>query len=134
MNCFIIGIGTSAPNGIEIVKNVYLEILKYEQIYMIAISPMYLNSAFGKETLFEFINSSIKLKTSMHPDSLWFVLKTIENKFGRVRIKKNGPRLIDLDILWSNIGSIKTAYITIPHLEFKKRPVALKTANDIGLI
>lgn len=132
-NHFIIGVGTSYPKGKNIIVNVYSEISKYSQIQIIATSSMYSNPAFGGETLFEFTNSAIRLKTSIHPDALWFVLREIEYKFGRIRIKKNGARLIDLDILWSSIGIINTPYLTIPHPKFKQRPFALKAASDIGL-
>lgn len=133
MSSFIIGVGTSYPRGEYFIQRAYQELELCPQVRMMAQSKLYPNPAFGGQTLFGFINTAFKLETNLHPDALWFLILSIENKLGRVRLSKNGPRTIDLDILWSSLGSIQTPYLTVPHPELRKRPFAFKPASDIGL-
>ena len=47
----------------------------------------------------DYLNQVVKIKTSLSPWQLLSRLQNIEQKLGRVRMVKNGPRTIDLDIL-----------------------------------
>ena len=129
---YYIGVGSSHPNSAYYIDRAYQELERCLHIKKITQSPRYANPAFGGQTLFGFLNSAFKIKTNLHPDALWFLLHSIEIKLGRVRLIKNSPRTLDLDILWSSTGSIQTPYVKIPHPEFKNRPFALKPAAAIG--
>ena len=108
MTIYYIGVGSSHPNGAHYIDKAY-ELLEYsESIQTLAKSPNYPNPAFGGQTLFGFINAAFKIKTQLHPNALWFLLLSVEIKLGRVRQIKNGPRTLDLDILWSSAGPIQT--------------------------
>lgn len=132
MSLYFIGVGSSHPNGACYIDRAYEAFKRCASIQVLAQSPRYANPAFGGQTLFGFLNSAFKIKTELHPDALWFLLHSLEIQLGRARLVKNGPRTIDLDILWSSSGTIKTTYLKIPHPEFKKRPFALKPAAAIG--
>lgn len=129
---YYIGVGSSHPQGAHYMDKAYRALERSAHIKTLARSPNYPNPAFGGQTLFSFINAAFKIQTQLHPDGLWSLLLSIENKLGRVRFVKNGPRTLDLDILCSSAGTIKTPYVQIPHPEFRKRPFALKPAGDIG--
>lgn len=129
---YLIGVGTSHPQGRCIIQTAYDKLAAHSQICMLAQSRLYPNPAFGGVTCLPFVNAAFKIETALHPDALWFVLRSIETQLGRVRLFKNGPRTLDLDVLDSTLGPIHTKYLTLPHPEFKKRPFALKPASDIG--
>src|SRR5262249_19825380 len=46
-----------------------------------------------------FLNAAAELATSLAPDALLHVLLAVEQKFGRERREKDGPRTLDLDLL-----------------------------------
>src|SRR5712671_6040388 len=46
-----------------------------------------------------FLNAAAELATTLGPDELLAALLAIEQKFGRVRREKDGPRTLDLDLL-----------------------------------
>lgn len=132
MSEYYIGVGSSHPNGTYYIDKAYKFLEGSEHVQTLAKSSNYPNPAFGGQTLFGFVNAAFKIQTKLHPDALWFLLLSLEIKLGRVRQIKNGPRTIDLDILWSSAGRIQTPHVCIPHPEFQKRPFALKPAGDIG--
>jgi|GEM_PF-73492 len=80
-----------------------------------------------------FINTALEIRTTLSPHSLLSALQKIEGDMGRVRTVKNGPRVIDVDILFYN-GDILTDgdFLRIPHPELHKRRFVLVPMNDIA--
>lgn len=122
---YLIGLGSSMPNGAEYIQRALL-MTKHLKIH--AAAPIITSPPAGGATQFPFVNSAIAISTSLSPDALWFYLHSIEHRLGRIRLFKNGPRTLDLDILWCDVGNFKSAYLTIPHSEFFKRKFVLKPA------
>ena len=60
---------------------------------------------FGVVDQDDFLNACLEIKTLLTPQELLKELLGIEEKMGRVRIKKWGPRIIDIDILLYDKGN-----------------------------
>jgi 2-amino-4-hydroxy-6-hydroxymethyldihydropteridine diphosphokinase len=72
-----------------------------------------------------FANSAVLLKSSRDPGKLLSLLKKLEREFGRRRVRRWGPRVLDLDIiLWSE-GMWATPGLAIPHPAFRERRFVL---------
>ena len=56
----------------------------------------------------------------------------IEEKMGRQRLEKNGPRVIDIDILLYNDLVLKDHMLTIPHPALQYRRFALIPLAEIA--
>lgn len=56
----------------------------------------------------------------------------IENRLGRERILKWGPRTIDLDILFYDEQVIREVDLVIPHPELEKRRFVLDPLSEIA--
>lgn len=50
----------------------------------------------------------------------------IEAGFGRVRTIKDGPRIIDIDIIFVENMVIQSPHLTIPHPQYKNRRFVLE--------
>lgn len=80
-----------------------------------------------------FINAVVEIRTALAPYELLAVLQEVEKGMGRVRTVKNGPRMIDLDILLYNQDIIADEdRLIIPHPELHKRKFVLVPMNDIA--
>ena len=80
-----------------------------------------------------FINTVLEIRTGLSSCSLLAVLQKIETKMGRVRTVKNGPRIIDMDILLFNRDILmESDFLRIPHPELHKRRFVLIPMNDIA--
>lgn len=85
----------------------------------------------------DFLNSALKIKTSLSAPALLERLQDIEHRLGRKRTKeRNAPRGIDLDILLYGRQKINRPRLIIPHPRLKERPFVLKPLKEIdpGLI
>ena len=66
----------------------------------------------------KFVNCVIKINTKLSPKNLLNVILNIEKKIGRIRKKKNEPRVCDIDIIdykGKLIRSTNYLNLTIPH-------------------
>ena len=85
----------------------------------------------------DFLNSAIKVKTSLSAQTLLRQLQAIEHRLGRKRPKQRfAPRGIDLDILLYGRQKINQPCLKIPHPCLKERTFVLKPLKEIdpGLI
>lgn len=97
-----------------------------------AVSSYYETDPVGVEEQPLFINSAVWVTTELSPYELLRKLHETERKLGRVRDKKRGPRLIDLDIIFYGNEIIDTPDLKIPHPEAHKRGFVLEPLNEIA--
>ncbi|MBX3722526.1 MAG: 3-methyl-2-oxobutanoate hydroxymethyltransferase [Turneriella sp.] len=62
-----------------------------------------------------FLNQGIYLVTEKQPDELLAITRAVEQQIGRKKRIKNGPREIDIDIIWSSVGRIVSPTLRVPH-------------------
>ncbi len=79
-----------------------------------------------------FLNMVIAVQTNLTAFELLEKLQETEQKMGRIRKIKNGPRTIDLDILFFNDETIKTPDLEIPHPRLHKRVFVLNPMNEVA--
>jgi 2-amino-4-hydroxy-6-hydroxymethyldihydropteridine diphosphokinase len=81
-----------------------------------------------------FVNSVIEIETELAPDPLLKRLKAIEEAMGRKRVKgkKWGSRIIDLDILLWDKEVVSKRSLKIPHPEMHKRRFVLLPLAELA--
>jgi 2-amino-4-hydroxy-6-hydroxymethyldihydropteridine diphosphokinase len=57
---------------------------------------------------------------------------SIEKMMGRIRTKKNAPRIIDIDILFFNKEVINTKNLVLPHPQLQNRNFTLIPLNQLS--
>lgn len=79
-----------------------------------------------------FLNLVVKGATTLSPRALLAGLWSIEQSMGRQRTIKQGPRIIDLDILFYSDKIINEEGLIIPHPEIQSRGFVLVPLNEIA--
>jgi len=98
---------------------------------IIARSSIYETAPWGNTDQASFLNQALELYTKYDANSLMTRLLSIEEELGRVRQERNGPRVIDLDILFFNNEIHTAAKLTIPHKELQNRRFVLEPLSEI---
>ena len=84
----------------------------------------------------DFINTVLILKTELAPIPLLRTLKKMETDLGRVKTFPNGPRVIDLDILFYDdlvlFEDTDDVTLCIPHPRIAEREFVLKPLSYIA--
>jgi len=81
-----------------------------------------------------FVNAVVELETECSADELLKRLKQIETAMGRKRVrgKRWGSRIIDLDILFFNNEIINKRTLKIPHPELHNRRFVLAPLSELA--
>ncbi len=80
----------------------------------------------------DFLNLVCKFKTQKSVFQLLTILKKFENLIGRKQNFKNGPRIIDIDILYYNKLNINTPILSVPHPKINTRDFVLYPLCEIS--
>jgi len=106
------------------------------QMEVRAKSGVYETPPWGFEDQPKFLNQVIKVNTYLDPEPLLKHLKRLEVALGRQESFPNGPRLIDMDILFYDDLTLETPMLVIPHPRLHERAFVLVPLMDIapGLI
>ena len=102
------------------------------QMEVSAKSSVYETPPWGYEDQPKFLNQVIKAKTYLDPEPLLKHLKRLEIALGRKESFPNGPRLIDMDILFYDDLVLNTAALVIPHPRLHERGFVLLPLTDIN--
>lgn len=129
-NCYL-GIGSNLGNKKYYLDEAVRNLQNCPQIKVVAISKYYESEPFGVKDQPMFLNAVVKIKTTLSPFDMLSFIAEIENRYGRVRAKRWGPRTLDLDILLYDKLTVSTPELTIPHPYLEKRDFVLIPLAEI---
>jgi len=89
------------------------------------ISPLFETEPWGLVDQPRFLNGACQFETDLGPHALLDWLKGLERRLGRVDTVRNGPRVIDLDILMIDALRIDMPRLTVPHRGMLERSTVL---------
>ena len=95
------------------------------------LSPIYETDPVGYLDQGAFLNAVAALDTDLEPHELLVRLKAIETAMGRTPGLRNGPRPIDLDILFMG-QHLEAGELILPHPGLHQRPFVLVPLADIA--
>ena len=123
LNKVYIALGANVGNWKNNFNQAVRLILKIGVITKLA--PVYLSQPYGYERQHYFYNSALELETNLSPYDLFKELQMIEKKLQKNKLFVNGPRKIDLDIIFFNKLILTSSKLTIPHYEAHLRDFVL---------
>src|SRR5918993_3711796 len=102
------------------------------QLEVKAKSQVYETPPWGVEEQPKFLNQVIKANTYLDPEPLLKHLKRLEVALGRQESFPNGPRLIDMDILFYDHLVVDKPSLVIPHPRLHERGFVLLPLMEIA--
>lgn len=126
-----IGIGSNQGLARENCEQAVKELDLLEKVWVKSNSSFYETAPLGIKNQDWFINAVVEIKTTLLPLALLDELLGIEEKMGRVRRIKWGPRIIDLDLLFYEDLVITETNLEVPHPELHKRKFVLEPLKEI---
>jgi 2-amino-4-hydroxy-6-hydroxymethyldihydropteridine diphosphokinase len=126
--CYI-GVGCNVGNRLENISRAFKLIC--QQVDVLDTSLLYESDPMYLLDQPTFLNSVIKVRTSMPPEDLLKFLKNIEQQLHRdFDTVRNGPRTIDLDILYYGDLCVSSEILNIPHLRLCEREFVLRPLSE----
>ncbi|MEP7136287.1 MAG: 2-amino-4-hydroxy-6-hydroxymethyldihydropteridine diphosphokinase [Chloroflexota bacterium] len=102
------------------------------QMEVKARSKVYETPPWGYAEQEKFLNQVLKVKTYLEPEQLLKHLKRLEVALGRITSFQNGPRLIDIDILFYDDLVFESPVLVLPHPRVHERGFVLLPMMDIA--
>ena len=124
---YAIAIGSNRPHGTHgrpsgVVEAAIAELDR--RFGLFDASPILLNPAHGGAGR-DFANAVALVESMDGPQAMLAELKAIERAFGRRPGRRWGPRVLDLDILAWDGGTMRSRRLTVPHPALESRPFML---------
>ena len=129
-NSVFIGLGTNLGNRKQNLKKALIELKTF--IKITHKSSVYESKPVGYKNQPDFLNMVIEGQTTLAPRKLLASLQKVEKKLGRKKTFKNGPRIIDLDILFYEHTILRQHDLIIPHPEIPNRAFVLIPLAEIA--
>jgi 2-amino-4-hydroxy-6-hydroxymethyldihydropteridine diphosphokinase len=121
-----LAIGSNLGNKISNIEITKFELEEYK-IKILKSSSNYMSESWPDPSMPNYVNAVIKVKTNLAPMELLKICNLIEFKLGRVRSKKNAPRVCDIDIIDydKKILNEKNRQLILPHPRMSERNFVL---------
>lgn len=125
MNKAYIALGSNIPPRFNYLKQAIEAIHELDQVSVINQSAIYETEPVGYKDQNKFLNQVIEVNTRKTALELLELCQSIENRLGRKRSVRWGPRTIDLDILLYEQEIIEMDQLVIPHPRMTERAFVL---------
>ncbi len=102
-----------------------------EKVAIDRVSSFYDTEPVGYLDQPRFLNAACRGRTGLSPAQLFKFVKRIEDDMGRAPTFRNGPRVIDIDILFYDDMALKAPELEIPHPRLAQRLFVLAPLAEI---
>jgi len=103
-----------------------------EGVRVVRVSSLYHTEPVGYREQEDFINAVAEIETDRSPDDLLALCRSVEERLGRERTVRWGPRTIDLDILLYDEAVVNAPTLVIPHPRMAERKFVLAPLAEIA--
>ena len=109
-----------------------IERLQSAALRILRVSSVYETEPQGRRNQRWFLNLVLEAETDFFPRQLLGRIAKIEQEMGRRRMLANGPRTIDIDILFYGGFVVNTPELRIPHPRFAERRFVLAPMVELA--
>jgi 2-amino-4-hydroxy-6-hydroxymethyldihydropteridine diphosphokinase len=96
------------------------------------VSSLYETAPVGVTDQPDFLNAVAAVETGLTPRALLDALLHLENRMGRVRTLRWGPRVIDLDLLLLGDRTVAEPGLAVPHPRLRERGFVLLPLAEVA--
>lgn len=132
MNIAYVALGANLGDPASTVRAAFAALANLPDSRIVHSSSLYRTAPVGLAEQPEFINAVAQLETNLAPEALLDALLEIEQRFGRIRAERNGPRTLDLDLLLYNDQFVDLPRLTLPHPRLHLRAFVLQPLAEIA--
>jgi 2-amino-4-hydroxy-6-hydroxymethyldihydropteridine diphosphokinase len=132
MNTAYIALGANLGDPVATVLAAFGALANLNESRVVHTSSLYRTAPVGNTEQPEFINAVAAMETTLAPEALLDALLDVEQRFGRIRAEKNGPRTLDLDLLLYNDLELELPRLTLPHPRLHLRAFVLLPLAEIS--
>ena len=127
----VISMGSNLGNRIENLNAAVRAIAKLPGVKIINASSVYETEPVDCEEDDMYLNAAILVEAEISPQMLLGECLGIEAAMGRIRTKRNAPRIIDLDLILYDGFKTESFELTLPHPRMLERAFVMVPLLDL---
>lgn len=127
-----IGLGCNLGDRSSALRRVLSDFRHIAGIEFKRVSRFYVTDPVGGPPQPDYLNAVARLESRWEPWSLLSRLQQLEDRFGRRRSMRNGPRTMDLDLLWADGVQLNLPFLQLPHPRMLERLFVLEPFAEIA--
>jgi len=120
-----VGLGSNLGERESMIRLALDDLSRLPATRLVRASSLYDTEPVGDADQPNFLNAVAQVETELTPRQLLWNLLLIERRLGRVRTRRWGPRVIDLDLLLFGSEVIDEPDLKVPHPELTRRSFVL---------
>lgn len=99
---------------------------------VVAVSPIYETDPVGGPAQGPYLNAVVELDTARTPRQLLGLAQALEDRAGRVRTERFGPRTLDVDVLLVGDLQVDEPDLVVPHPRMWQRRFVVAPLADLA--
>lgn len=128
-----LGVGTNIGDRLQNLIDTIIALRLLPLTEIVEISNVYETEPVGFDNQNDFLNIVVSVSTELTAENLLGAALGIEASMGRVRTIKNGPRIIDVDLLMYGDEEYNKKTLVLPHPRMLERNFVLNPLLDLNL-
>jgi 2-amino-4-hydroxy-6-hydroxymethyldihydropteridine diphosphokinase len=121
----LLGIGGNIGDVLRRFEHLFFYLKRQRLVHVVETSPLLKNPPFGFIQQDDFLNGLLLVETNMTPRALLHYVLRVEKHFGRKRLFKDGPRTLDIDLIFYEGITMESRELTLPHPGWMQRSSVL---------
>ncbi len=131
MNTAVIGLGSNMGERKKNLDDAVRALSLLPRTRVAKASKVYQTKPVGYDDQSDFYNAVLMVETELSPQALLGACLGVEAALGRIRLIKNGPRIIDIDLLLYENCHFDNYELTLPHPRMKERAFVMRPLLDL---
>lgn len=112
---YLLSLGANQQDPLTMINSAKKSLVGHELVSQVGVSSLWLSEPWGPVKQSWFVNQAVLIDSDLQPHQLLAITQKIEADLGRKREADWGPRLIDIDLIWSSSGSVDSTDLVMPH-------------------
>ena len=124
--------GSNMGDKVQYINGAIRALTAHPQIKVKKVSDFILSKPYGVTDQENFLNGALEIETLLEPEELLDALHDMEDAAGRTRLRRWGPRTLDLDIIFYDKLVYESDNVVIPHPDMQNRDFVLEPLSALA--
>jgi 2-amino-4-hydroxy-6-hydroxymethyldihydropteridine diphosphokinase len=127
-----VGLGSNLDDPAGKVEQALAALDRLPRTRLLSRSSLYRTAPLGLAEQPDFVNAVAMVETALGPGELLAELLELERRHGRIRTVANGPRTLDLDLLYHGDARLDEPGLRLPHPRLHERAFVVVPLAEIA--
>lgn len=127
-----LAMGSNMGDTVQYISGAIRALTAHPQIKVKKVSDLIQSEPYGVLDQDDFLNGALEIETLLDPEELLDAMHDIEDAAGRVRVRRWGPRTLDLDLIFYDKLVYESDNLVIPHADLQNRDFVLEPLSTLA--